>query len=183
MSKNAQVTKAWSDVVGRPVNYELKEVTTHDGKGQTQLINTDTRSIVVAVNLTGQDAVDSLVKNAGAIIIDDAFTQPEVDGPGSVVNVDNKNPERFGAQQAPVDNVVPEDSADVSATEKARAEQDADQKKAEAKAQAEQKAADDKKAKEEAAEAQKKADADAKARQESTSQGSNAEGANGRSQV
>jgi len=178
MSKNAQVTKAWSEVVGRPVNYELQEVVTHEGRKQTQLINVDTRSIVVAVNLTGSDAVDSLVKNAGAIIIDDAFTQPEIDGPGSVVNVDNKNPERFGAQTAPQDNVVPEDSAEVADTKAADAAKSEDEAEATRKAEADKKAADEKQEKEDAAKVQKEADELARKRQESTARGANTENGN-----
>lgn len=88
MGKLSKVQKAWSDKVGRSIAFESKEVEAADGRKQTQLINPETGSIVVAVNATGDEAVKSLVENAGAPFLDDAFTELDVEGPnqGNQVN-------------------------------------------------------------------------------------------------
>lgn len=88
---NAKVAKAWSDSVGRKIDFELREVEAADGRKQTQLINPENGSLVVAVNLTGDEAVKSLVENAGALFIDAGFTQPEIDGPNQANQVDKSD--------------------------------------------------------------------------------------------
>lgn len=83
-----KVQKAWSEKVGRPIAFELKEVEAFDGRKQTQLINPETGAIVVAVNLVGDEAKDKLVENAGTTFIDAGFSQPEIDGPNQANQLD-----------------------------------------------------------------------------------------------
>lgn len=77
---NKKVAEAWSKKVGRKINFELLEVEAADGRKQTQLINPEEGSVVVAVNATGSDAVDTLVERAGDIFIDPAFDWYEIQG-------------------------------------------------------------------------------------------------------
>lgn len=86
---NKQVADAWSAKVGRYINFELLEVEAADGRKQTQLINPEEGSVVVAVNATGDDAIKTLVREAGSTFIDGAFGQDELDGPGEVNEVTN----------------------------------------------------------------------------------------------
>lgn len=92
MSKSTQsdVKKAWNESVGRSINWRLVEVEAHDGRKQTQLINGD-GAIVVAVNLTGEDAYKKLAENAGVTFLDAAFSQPEIDGPNQANQLDKSD--------------------------------------------------------------------------------------------
>lgn len=90
-SKNAKVTEAYTKSVGRPFAPFLREVKAHDGREQTQLINPENGSIMLAVNLTGSDAVDKLVENAGTTFLDPAFSQPEIDGPNQANQLDKSD--------------------------------------------------------------------------------------------
>lgn len=83
-----KVQKAWSDKVGRDIAFKQVNVTTFDGREQTQLINPETGAIVVAVNKVGEKAQVALIENAGAPFIDAAFSQPEIDGPNVSNQVD-----------------------------------------------------------------------------------------------
>lgn len=83
-----KVQKAWSDKVGRAIAFETKEVKAFDGREQTQLINPENGSVVVAVNATGDEAKDRLVEQAGVAFIDAAFSQPEIDGPNQANQLD-----------------------------------------------------------------------------------------------
>lgn len=88
---NETVAKAWSDKVGRKINFECVEVEAHDGRKQTQLINPETGAVVVAVNATGSDAEKVLVERAGEPFIDAAFSQPEIDGPNQANQLDKSD--------------------------------------------------------------------------------------------
>lgn len=88
---NQKVAKAWSDAVGRKIDFELREVEAFDGRKQTQLINPESGSVVVAVNLTGDDAVKSLVENAGVSFLEASFSQPEIDGPNQANQLDKSD--------------------------------------------------------------------------------------------
>lgn len=136
---NSKVAKAWSEAVGRKIDFELREVEAADGRKQTQLINPETGSVCVAVNLTGSDAVDKLVENAGVSFLEAAFSQPEIDGPNVANHV-----EKHGSPVAPADG--PGGAVEVKTT---KTEQTDEQKEAE-------------KAKKAEAAAKKKAEADAK---------------------
>ena len=85
---NEKVAEAWSNSVGRKIAFELRVVEAADGRKQTQLINPESGSLVVAVNATGDDAVQKLVENAGVTFLDDPITWAEVEGPnqGNQVN-------------------------------------------------------------------------------------------------
>ena len=91
MSKLNKVQEAWSKSVGRQIEFEIKEVKTADGREQTQLINPETGSIVVAVNLTGDEARKKLVENAGAPFLDAAFTWAEIEGPNQANQLDKSD--------------------------------------------------------------------------------------------
>lgn len=89
MSKvNSKIAKAWSKSVGREIAFEVKEVEAADGRKQTQLYNPENGSLVVAVNLVGEDAEKKLVENAGVSFIDPAFDWLEIEGPnqGNQIN-------------------------------------------------------------------------------------------------
>ena len=85
---NAKVTKAFTESVGRQFAPKLREVEAHDGRKQTQLINPENGSIMLAVNLTGDEAVQKFVDNAGVTFLDAAFSQPEIDGPNQANQLD-----------------------------------------------------------------------------------------------
>lgn len=115
---NEEVQKAWSDAIGRPVNFELLEVETHDGRKQTQLINGENGAIVCAVNLTGKDAVRKLVDNAGVAFLDPAFDVLEIEGPnqanqldkgGAVARPSDRPGVAVEAEQADDAGALPED--------------------------------------------------------------------------
>lgn len=88
MGKLNKVQKAWSDKVGREIAFELRELEAFDGRVQTQLINPETGSIVVAVNAAGEEARTILVERAGEPFIDAGFTELDLEGPnqGNQVN-------------------------------------------------------------------------------------------------
>lgn len=88
---NAKVTKAFTESVGRPFAPTLKEVEAADGRKQTQLVNPENGSIMLTVNLTGDEAVEKLVENAGAPYLDAAFSQPEIDGPNQANQLDKSD--------------------------------------------------------------------------------------------
>lgn len=104
---NAEVTKAWTEKVGRPVKFELLEVEAFDGRKQTQLINADVAQqsggaggVVVAVNQTGEAAIKTLVENAGVPFLDGQFGTDDIDGPGEVVEVDTKKDRKLADEKA-----------------------------------------------------------------------------------
>lgn len=111
---NQKVAKAWSDSVGRKIAFELEEVKAADGREQTQLINPETGSIVLAVNKVGDEAVKALVENAGVPFLDAAFSQPEIDGPNQANQV-NKS-----------DNSVPTPAGNPGAAVEAKKDKNAD---------------------------------------------------------
>ena len=107
----AQVLKAWSEKAGREDAFDLRNVTSADGTVQTQLINKDNGSLVVAAD--GENAFDTLLEQVGTALIDAGVnpkeasedneveftsegalatpTQPEaIEGVAEVVEVDNK---------------------------------------------------------------------------------------------
>lgn len=102
------VREAWSEKVGRSIQFETVEVQTVDGRKQTHLINPETGSVVVAVNATGEKALQVLVDNPGVTFIDEAFTLLETEGYGAPVGVDNslgaepQQQKRAAAQPGPV---------------------------------------------------------------------------------
>lgn len=88
MSKSNKVTKAWSEAIGRAFSPELVEVEAADGRKQTQLVNPENGTIVLAVNKTGKEAEDALAENAGVPFLDAAFTELDVKGPNKGNQVD-----------------------------------------------------------------------------------------------
>lgn len=64
------VLALWSEKAGRKDNFDLREVESLDGVKQTQLINKETGSLVVAVNATGADALKTLTERCGDPYID-----------------------------------------------------------------------------------------------------------------
>lgn len=94
MSKSktsTKVTKAWADKLGREIKFELREVEAHDGRVQTQMVNPENGTIVLAVNKTGDEAVEAFVENAGTTFLDPAFSQPEIDGPNQANQLDKSD--------------------------------------------------------------------------------------------
>lgn len=74
------VLEAWSDKAGRKDNFDLREVESLDGVKQTQLINKETGSLVVAVNATGDDALKVLGERVGDPFIDPGVNPKEAQG-------------------------------------------------------------------------------------------------------
>ena len=73
MAKNytkQDVLDRWDEVVGKKDRYDLVEIEAHDGTKQTQLLDKQTGSITVAVDGTGQEALNRLYENAGAPRLD-----------------------------------------------------------------------------------------------------------------
>jgi hypothetical protein len=88
---NAKVTEAFTKSVGRPFAPRLVEVEAHDGRKQTQLVNPENGAIMLAVNKTGDEAVEAFVENAGVPFLDAAFSQPEIDGPNQANQLDKSD--------------------------------------------------------------------------------------------
>lgn len=75
-----QVLELWSDKAGRKDAFDLREVESEAGVKQTQLINKDTGSLVVAVNATGADALQTLGERCGDPFIDAGVNPKEAQG-------------------------------------------------------------------------------------------------------
>lgn len=75
-----QVLELWSDKAGRKDNFDLREVESLDGVKQTQLINKETGSLVVAVNGHGEDAINVLGRRVGDPFIDPGVNPKEAQG-------------------------------------------------------------------------------------------------------
>lgn len=86
-----EVQKAWSDKVGRNIAFEVKELKAFDGRKQTQLINPETGSVVVAVNATGEKAEKILVEQAGVTHIDAGFDWAEMEAPNQANQLDKSD--------------------------------------------------------------------------------------------
>lgn len=87
MATQTQVKKAFDESVGRPINWSFREVEASDGRKQTQLINGD-GAVVLAVNLTGDEAYQKLLDNVGTTFIDAAFDTLEMEGPNQANQLD-----------------------------------------------------------------------------------------------
>lgn len=76
----ADVLELWSDKAGRKDAFDVREVESLDGVKQTQLINKDTGSLVVAVNATGDAAFQILGERCGDPFIDAGVNPKEAQG-------------------------------------------------------------------------------------------------------
>lgn len=76
----SEVLELWSDKAGRKDAFDLREVESEAGVKQTQLINKDTGSLVVAVNATGEDALQTLGERCGDPFIDAGVNPKEAQG-------------------------------------------------------------------------------------------------------
>lgn len=111
MATKAQVLKAWNEKAGRKDAFEVRNVEAADGTVQTQLLNKENGSLVVAAD--GENAFDKLAEHVGDFIVDAGVnpkeasednevsytekgalatpTQPEaIEGVAETVEVDNK---------------------------------------------------------------------------------------------
>lgn len=77
----AEVLELWSDKAGRKDNFDVREVESLKGVKQTQLINKETGSLVVAVNATGEEAWQILGERCGDPFIDAGVNPKEAQGP------------------------------------------------------------------------------------------------------
>lgn len=75
-----QVLALWSDKAGRKDNFDLRVVESLDGVKQTQLINKETGSLVVAVNGDGDEAINILGRRVGDPFIDPGVNPKEAQG-------------------------------------------------------------------------------------------------------
>lgn len=75
-----EVLELWSDKAGRKDNFDLREVESLDGVKQTQLVNKETGSLVVAVNGHGEDAINVLGRRVGDPFIDPGVNPKEAQG-------------------------------------------------------------------------------------------------------
>lgn len=75
-----QVLELWSDKAGRKDNFDLRVVESLEGVKQTQLINKETGSLVVAVNGDGDEAINILGRRVGDPFIDPGVNPKEAQG-------------------------------------------------------------------------------------------------------
>lgn len=75
-----EVLELWSDKAGRKDNFDLRVVESIDGVTQTQLINKETGSLVVAVNGDKDSAIQTLGERCGDPFIDAGVNPKEAQG-------------------------------------------------------------------------------------------------------